>query len=328
MSWLTCAQRTFVLTALSALALTSWAQSYPSRLVTMVVPYPAGGGSDFIARQMQSELSKQLGQPVVVENIGGVGGALGVQKVLNSTADGHQMVLGSPMELMLSPMALTAVKYKPEDLKLAAQLVTATMVLLTRKDLPVNNVNELIEMSKKLGGKELSYASVGPGSMYHLVAERFTQLTKAKTLHVPYKGMAPILTDLMGGQIDMVFMPLVGNVPALIQEEKVKALGITAKQALARFPNLEPLAANKNLEGFEFDLWAGIEVSKNTPADVVGKLNKAVYDSLQNPDIRKALESTGNSLPKPMSPAELDKLYVSETARYQAIARSINLQPQ
>jgi tripartite-type tricarboxylate transporter receptor subunit TctC len=238
------------------------------------------------------------------------------------------MVLGSPMELMLSPMALTAVKYKPEDLKLAAQLVTATMVLLTRKDMPVNNVNELIEFSKKPGSKELSYASVGPGSMYHLVGERFTQLTKAKTLHVPYKGMAPILTDLMGGQIDMVFMPLVGNVPALIQEEKVKALGITAKHALAKFPNLEPLAANKNLEGFEFDLWAGIEVPKNTPADVVAKINKAVYDSLQNPEIRKVLESTGNSLPKPMSPAELDKLYVSETARYQAIARSINLQPQ
>ena len=91
---------------------------------------------------------------------------------------------------------------------------------------------------------------------------------------------------------------------------------------------MEPLAANKNLEGFEFDLWAGIQVPKNTPADVVAKLNKAINDSLQNPDIRKAYEGTGNSLPKPMTPAELDKLYVSETARYQAIAKSINLQPQ
>ena len=328
MPLLSSTKRTFMLAALSAAAFSSWAQNYPNHLLTMVVPYPAGGGSDFVARQIQPELSKQLGQQVVIENTGGVGGALGVQKVLSAPADGYQLVLGSPMELMLAPLAMNAVKYKPEDLKLAAQLVTTTMVLLTRKDLPVNNVNELIEYSKKPGNKELSYGSVGPGSLYHLVGERFTQLTKAKTLHVPYKGMAPILTDLMGSQIDMVFMPLVGNVPALIQEGKVKALGITAKQPLARFPNLEPLAANKNLEGFEFDLWAGIQVPKNTPADVVAKLNKAINDSLQNPDLRKAYEGTGNSLPKPMTPTELDKLYVSEIARYQAIAKSINLQPQ
>ena len=328
MTALSFTKRALVLAGLCLFLTPSIAQNYPSKMVSLVVPYPAGGGSDFVARQLQNELGKQLGQTVVVENIGGVGGALGVQKILSAPADGHQMVLGTPMELVLAPLAMTAVKYKPDDVKLVAQLVTTTMVLLVRKDLPVNNINELIELSKKPGAKELSYASVGPGSMYHLVGERFTQLTQAKTLHVPYKGMAPILSDLMGSQIDMVFMPLVGNVPSLIQEGKVKALGITAKQHLERFPNLEPLAANKALPGFEFDLWAGIEVHKATPADVVNKLNKAIYDSLQNPDIRKAYEGTGNSVPKPMSVAELEKLYVAETARYQAIAKSINLQPQ
>jgi len=114
MQLLSSTKRTFLLAALSAAALTSWAQSYPNHMLTMVVPYPAGGGSDFVARQIQVELSKQLGQQVVVENIGGVGGALGVQKVLTAPADGYQLVLGSPMELMLAPLAMSAVKYKPE----------------------------------------------------------------------------------------------------------------------------------------------------------------------------------------------------------------------
>lgn len=191
MPLLSSTKRTFMLAALGAAALSSWAQSYPNHLLTMVVPYPAGGGSDFVARQIQPELAKQLGQQVVVENTGGVGGALGVQKVLSAPADGYQLVLGSPMELMLAPLAMSAVKYKPEDLKLAAQLVTTCMVLLTRKDLPANNVNELIELSKKAGGKELSYASVGPGSLYHLVGERFTQSPKPKPCMCPIKAWRP-----------------------------------------------------------------------------------------------------------------------------------------
>jgi tripartite-type tricarboxylate transporter receptor subunit TctC len=325
MSLLIVNRRALAILALSTLATLAQAQTYPTKVVTMMVPYPAGGGSDFSARQIQNELSKQLGQQVLVDNLGGASGALGVQKVLSSPADGYEILLGSPMEMVLAPIALNAVKYKPEDMRLVGQLVTTTMVLLTRKDMPANNINELVEYSKT---KELSYGSVGAGSLYHLVGERFAQLTNAKTLHVPYKGMAPVLADLMGGQIDMVFVPFVGNVPSLIQEGKVKAMGITAKQHLAAYPKLDPLAARKGFEGFEFDLWAGIAVAKNTPNDVVNKLNKAIAASLQNPEVRKAYEATGNSLPKPMTQAELDKLYVSEIARYQAIAKSINLQPQ
>ena len=189
-------KRVLMLLGLSLCVLSASAQNYPNKLITMVVPYPAGGGSDFVARQIQPELGKQLGQQIMVENTGGVGGAIGVQKVLSGPADGYQLVLGSPMELILAPLGLVSVKYKPEELRLVAQLVTTNMILLTRKDLPVNNVQELIDLGKT---KELSYGSVGPGSLYHLVAERFTQLTKVRTLHVPYKGMAPVLADLMGG---------------------------------------------------------------------------------------------------------------------------------
>jgi tripartite-type tricarboxylate transporter receptor subunit TctC len=312
----------------SAAVLQAAAQSFPSKAVNLVVPYPAGGPSDFVARQLQPELNRLLGQPVIIENIGGVGGAIGIQKVLTAPADGYNMTLGTPMELVLAPLAMSAVKFKPDDMKLVAQLVTTTMVLITRKDLPANNVEELIAMAKKPGAKELSYGSVGPGSLYHLIGEKFAQQTGTKMLHVPYKGAAPLMTDLMGGQIDMVFIPLAGSTPAMITEGKVKALGLTTKTAHPRFPNIAPLAAQKGLEGFEFDLWAGIEVPKNTPADVTARLNKAIYEALQNADIRKAYEATGNTVAKPMSPEDLARVYNSETARYQAIAKSINLQPQ
>ena len=315
-----------VLVVLAPLA--AQAQTYANKTITMVVPYPAGGPSDFITRQLQPELSKQLGQQILVDNVGGVGGALGIQKVLQAPADGHTMVMASPMELILAPIGLAAVKHKPEDLRLAGVLVKTTMILLGRKDLPANTVDELIADAKKPGAKELSFGSVGAGSMYHLVAESFAKATGVKMLHVPYKGAAPLLTDLMGGQIDVVFMPLAGNVGQLIKEGKVKAYGITARQAHPQFAQLPLLTASKGLEALEFDLWAGVQVAKSTPEPIVAQINKAIAQSLQNADIRRAYESTGNEVAKPMAPADLDKLYTAEIARYQAIAKSVNVQPQ
>jgi tripartite-type tricarboxylate transporter receptor subunit TctC len=314
--------------ALLLSALAAAAQGFPNKLITMVVPYPAGGPSDFITRQVQPDLTKLFGQTIVVDNVGGVGGALGIQKLLQAPADGHTMVMASPMELILAPLGMSAVKHKPEDLRLAGLLVKTTMILLARKDMAANTVDELIDTAKQPGAKELSFGSVGAGSMYHLVAETFSRQTGVKMLHVPYKGAAPLLTDLMGGQIDLVFMPLAGNVGSLIKEGKVKAFGITAKQPHPLFAGIPTLPSSKALSSFEFDLWAGIEVAKSTPDAVVEQINKAIAKALQNPDVRKAYESTGNEVGKAMALTELDKLYSSEIARYQGIAKSLNLQPQ
>ncbi len=312
----------------SAAALQATAQNFPTKAVTLVVPYPAGGPSDYVARQLQPELGKVLNQTTIVENIGGVGGAIAIQKVLSSQADGHQLTLGTPMELVLAPLAMSAVKFKPEDMKVVARVGTTSMVLLTRKDLPANNMDELVAMIKKPGAKELSYGSVGPGSLYHLIGEKFAQVTGAKMLHVPYKGAVPLITDLMGGQIDMVFMPLAGGTPGMIADGKVKAMGITARSPHPKFPQLPALAALQGFEGFEFDLWAGLQVPAKTPPEVSQKLNKAVYEVLQNPTVRNNLESTGSMVGAAMSPDELARMYGSEITRYQALAKSINLQPQ
>ncbi len=304
------------------------AQTFPNHLMTMIVPYPAGGPSDFVARALQPELSRLLGQPMIVDNVGGVGGAIGIARTLAAPADGHTMVMASPMELVLAPLAMAAVKHKPEDLKLVGLLVNTSMIMLGRKDLPGHTVEELVELAGKPGAKELSYGSVGAGSMYHLVAETFSKRTGVKMLHVPYKGAAPLLNDLMGGQIDLVFMPLAGGVPALIKEGKVKAYGIAAKQPHPLFPALPALAAGRTLQGFEFDLWAGIEVPRATPDAVVDRLNQAIVEALRQPEIRKAYESTGSVPAPPLSAAELARLYTSEIARYQGIAKAVNVQPQ
>ncbi len=137
------------LIAAALVATQALAQGFPSKTVTMIVPWPAGGPSDFVARQIQPDMQKALGQTLVIENIGGVGGALGVQKLLQSPADGHQLTLGSPLELIIAPIALSTVKYKPEDFRLVAQMVKAPMVLIARKDLPAQNVDELIALAAR-----------------------------------------------------------------------------------------------------------------------------------------------------------------------------------
>lgn len=304
------------------------AQTYPTRLVTMIVPWPAGGPSDFVARQMQPDMQKALGQTLIIENVGGVGGALGVQKMLGAPADGYQMTLGSPLELVIAPITLSTVKYKPEDVRLVAQMVKAPMVLIARKDLPANNVDELMVLAARPGAKELAFANPGPGSMFHLAAEKFGQQTGLKFVHVPYKGSAPMMGDLMGGQVDLALTIFAGPIPAMIAEGKVKALGITARAPLAKFPQLAALAAHPRLAGFEFDSWAGLQVPRNAPEEVAARLNKAAYEALQNPAVRKAFEDAGNLVVAPQSLADLDRTYKAEIARYQAIARSINFQPQ
>lgn len=305
-----------------------WAQAFPNKTLSLVVPYPAGGPSDFVARKLQPDAAARLAQTMVIENLGGGGGSIGLMRLMTSPADGHTISLGTPMELVLAPLAIQGVKFKPEDFKLVAQVVSTNTVLAVRPTLDVKNVEDLIALARKNKDKPLSYGSVGPGSLYHLIGERFAQQTKTNLLHVPYKGVAPLMADLMGGQIDMAFLPVAGPVPATIADGKLKALGITAKTPHPLFKQFPPLAAMPGLEGMEFDLWAGLQVHRSTPDDVVAVLNKAFYAALDNPETRKAFENTGNVVLPARSPADLAKIYSSEIERYRSIARSINLQPQ
>ena len=226
-------------------------------------------------------------------------------------------------------LVLTAsVKYMPNDLRMVAQLVKAPMVLLARKDLPANNLDELLALAANTKNKPLALANTGPGSMFHLVGEKFSQQTGVELLHVPYKGSAPAMGDLMGGQVDLMFTIFAGPVPATIADGKLKAIGLTTAKPLSNYPQLQALAAHPKLAGFEFDSWVGIQVPRNTPEEVVTRLNKSLYEAMANPQTRAAFEKVGNLVVPATTPADLDRIYQAEIARYQAIAKSINLQPQ
>ena len=174
----------------------------------------------------------------------------------------------------------------------------------------------------------MSYGSVGNGSLYHIIGEKFSQLARVPLTHVPYRGIAPLMIDLMGGQIDMAFLPVAGSVMQTINDGKIRGLAVTAKKPHPLFSSYPALAAMPGMEAMDFDIWAGIQVHKDTPDAVVQRLNQAFFAAAQNPDVRKALESTGNYLSPARSPADLANLYKQEIERYRAIAKSINLQAQ
>ena len=306
------------------------AQTYPSKPVTLMVPYPAGGLSDVIARTVNTTLSKNFGQPVIVENLGGASGSIAAQKVLNSPSDGQIIFQGSPNELILAPLAISAVKFKSEDFRLVQMIATAQIGFLARKDLPVKNVDEFIEYARKQAkeGHPITYASVGPGSFYHLLGEHLSKVTHIEMTHVPYKGSAPANQDLLGGQVDIFLAPFGKAYDELQKQGKLKVLAMLNSERLESVKDYPAISESKNLKNFTFNIWTGYFVKKDTPEPLVQVIHKAITDSLSDPAVRAGLEANSQLVPKPLSLQEVDKAYADGTAQFRAIAKSINLQPQ
>jgi tripartite-type tricarboxylate transporter receptor subunit TctC len=306
------------------------AQTYPSKPVTLLVPYPAGGISDVIARTVNNTLSKQMGQPVIVDNLGGASGSIAAQKVLNAPADGQIIFQGSPNELILAPLAISAVKFKSEDFRLVQMIATAQIGFLARKDLPVHNVDEFLEYARKEAaqGRPITYASVGPGSFYHLLGEHLSKITNIPMTHVPYKGAAPANQDLIGGQVDIFLAPFGKAYDELQKQGKLKVLAMLNSERLDTVKDYPAISESKSLKNFTFTIWTGYFVKKDTPEPIVQTLHKAITDSLTDPAVRAGLEANSQLVAKPLSLQAVGKAYTDGTAQFRAIAKSINLQPQ
>jgi tripartite-type tricarboxylate transporter receptor subunit TctC len=303
------------------------AQAFPSKPINMVVAFPAGGASDFVARVMTKEMSINLNQAIVVENVVGVAGSLGAQKVANAPADGYTLMTGSPLELILTPLGIAAAKNKPEDVRMIAVAGRSDLMLAVRKDFPAANTEQFLA-ALKADAKGLSYGSTGIGSLYHLMGAKMVQTAGAKGLHVPYNGLAPVLQALGGGQLDFAFLPIAGPVPGFIEAGNVKALAVASSQTSPRFPALPLMKATRGFEDFTFSIWAGIQTGAKVPDATVAVLHKSAYAALANPEVKKQLEGSGTFPYPAMSIAELNAFYVKETAAYRAAAKSINLEAQ
>ncbi|NDZ14309.1 ABC transporter substrate-binding protein [Variovorax sp. WS11] len=306
----------------------AFAQSFPAKPVSLMVPYPAGGPSDAAARIFATPLAKELGQQVLVENLGGVSGAMAAQKVLAAPADGYYIFQGSPNEVILSPLANAAVKLKTEDFRLVHPVADAVMVFVARKDLPANSVDELIALARKSTDQPLSYGSVGVGSLYHLILEKVQQDAGIKLMHAPYKGNAPLLQDLGGGQVDFAVLVYSAAMGALADQGRLKVIGQLGAQRSELLKNVPTASEGKELKNFAYKIWSGFMVSKNTPEDVVQKLHKAIGATLKDPGVRTQLAAQTQVASPPMSLTESAKFFEAETARYRDIAKSIHLQPQ
>jgi tripartite-type tricarboxylate transporter receptor subunit TctC len=300
---------------------------YPSRQVNMVVAFPAGGPSDVVARVMAKAISEQTNQPVIVENVVGVGGSLGVLKAANAPADGHTILAGSPLELIYTPLGVAAAKNKPEDMRMAALMGRTVMVIAVRKDLPVNTMAELVAYAKK-ADKPLAFGSTGVGSLYHLMAEDAAKIGGFKALHAPYNGLAPYLKDLMGGVLDWAVLPAAGPVPGAIDGGQIKAIAVVSGAPIARLPKVPSIRETSGFSNYDYSIWIGLQVSKNTPDAIAASLNSAVLAALAKPDVRKSVEAAGVVLAPPMTLNRLDSFYKEEIAAGAAVAKTVGLKPQ
>jgi tripartite-type tricarboxylate transporter receptor subunit TctC len=314
-------------TSIAVLAPLAAAQNFPSKPVTMIVAFPPGGASDVLGRAVAKGMQDTLGQPVIIENVVGVGGALGVLKAANATPDGYTIMAGSPLELIYTPLGIAAAKNRPEDMRMAALVGHTNIAIVVRKDLPVNTLEEFVAFAKK-ADKPLSYGSTGIGSLYHLMAEKALQNAGAKGLHAPYNGLAPYLKDLMGGVIDFAVVPLVGPVLGAIDGGQIKALAVASNESVARLPKLPPARATKGFEDYKFSIWIGVQTTAKMPEAPLNTIHKAAYAALSNPDVRKIIETSGTVIAEPMSLQQLDAFYKKEATTGAAIAKSINLLAQ
>ena len=304
--------------------------AFPAKPVTLMVPYPAGGVSDVIARTVNNTLAKQLGQPVIVENLGGASGSIAATKVLNQPSDGHVVFQGSPNELILASLALSAVKFKSEDFRLVNMIATAQIGFLTRGNLPVNNIDEFVEYARKQAqqGRPITYASVGPGSFYHLLGEHLSKVTGIPMVHVPYKGGAPAEQDLISGQVDIFMSPLGTKHVELYKAGRIKVLALLSPTRIDTAKDFPAISESKALKDFTFNIWTGYFVKRDTPEAVVATLHKAIAGTLTDPTVRANLEAASLTAPPSLSIADAAKAYTDGIAQFRAIAKSINLQAQ
>lgn len=317
-----------------AVALPALAQApFPNKPVNLMVPYPAGGLSDVIARLVERPLAQAVAQQVIVENVGGVSGAIAAQKVLAAPSDGHYLYQGSPNELILAPMALQAVKYKAEDWRMVQMIGSFPMAVLARKNLPASNIDELVALAKKSDaeGKPLTYASVGIGSFYHVIGEHFAHSIGARMVHVPYKGFAPAQQDLGGDRVDVAFFVVDSRLPGFVEQGLYKVLATMAPSGkpeakfLEKYPSIND---SKTVKNFDYNTWTGYFVKKDTPEAVVVALNKALSAAMGDPEVKKKLEDLGGRVPPMMSVADAQKEYERQTANFRAIAKAIKLEAQ
>lgn len=304
-----------------SLALPARAQAFPSKPMRIIVPFTPGGSSDVLARAIGLELGKALGQPVVIENVPGAGGSLGAEKAARAPADGYTLLMGHIGTLAINPSLYPKLGYDPQrSFTPVAWVARVPNVLVVNASVPVRNIQELIALAKAKPG-QLSYGSGGNGSAAHTTMEYLKMQTGSSFLHIPYRGTGPSVTDLLGGQVQVLFT----GIPALlphIKSGKMRALTVSSARRLALLPDVPTVAESgvAGTQGFEADQWYGLMAPAGTPADVVALLNQQVNKALASEEVRARLAAEGAEA-TPATPQVFAQLIAKEIPRWDRVIK-------
>ncbi len=292
---------------------TASAQTYPTRQLTLIVPFPPGSTTDLVGRILADELGKSLGQNVVIDNRGGAGGTIGTEAVARAAPDGHTLLMGTIGTHSINPAVYARINYDPiADFAPVIQFGTAPNVLVVNPSLPVNSVKELIAYIRANPGK-VNYGSSGNGTSNHLSGAMFSAREGLKATHIPYRGGAQAITDLLRGEVQFMFYHYLPLLPH-IKEGKLRAIAITSSQRIEALPDV-PVMKEAGLDDFEVSAWFGVWAPAKTPPDVVGKLNTIISGIIKSPEVKKSLEGQGID-PVSGSPGDLLELNKKELARW------------
>jgi tripartite-type tricarboxylate transporter receptor subunit TctC len=292
---------------------------WPTKPLRLVAPYAAGGPIDISARLLAAKLQESLGQPVVVENRPGAGGNIGVELIAKGPADGYSLVMSAIATLAINPSLYPSLPYDPlKDLRHVTLLVQVPNVLIVTNDLPARNVKELIALAKQRPGK-LDFGSGSSGSTGHLAGEMFKMMTGTYLVHIPYKGSAPALADMMAGRIHLMFDNLASALPS-IRSDKVRALATTTLKRSSFLPEL-PTLDEAGLRGFDMTTWWGVSVAAKTPPPVVDRLSAEILKAMDAPDFKERLRNMGSEAPAISTPEQFTAFVASELKTYTELVR-------
>ena len=310
-----------VLAALASLLLAhgALAQPFPNKPIRLICPFPPAGAVDIASRSTAAELSKLLAQPVTVDNKPGAGGNLGGAEAARSPADGYTLFMTTSGIQAINPALYAKMPFDPnKELASVAALVSLNNVLVVNPSVPAKNVRELIALLKKQPGK-WTYASSGNGTSIHMSGAMFTQMTQTDVLHIPYKGSGPAVTDLLAGQVNMMFDNIPSSLPH-IKSGKLRAIATTGAKRDPALPDL-PTIAEAGVKGYESGVWFGIMVPAATPRDIIMKLNAAAVQATKAPEFVKRMHDLGYNI-IPGSPEQMATMMKEELARWAPIVKA------
>ncbi|OZI48701.1 Bug family tripartite tricarboxylate transporter substrate binding protein [Bordetella genomosp. 4] len=314
-------------TGLTLMLAAGAAQAWPDKPVTMVVPFPPGGATDSVARAVANKLGEQLKQSFVVENKAGATGTIGASQVARATPDGYTLMVTSLAPLVVAPHLMKGLSYDPakDFTYLTVAVQTPNVLVVSPKLAPsINSIQDVLALLKSKPG-EISFATSGSGSSDHLTAELFWQKTGTKGLHIPYKGGAPAISDLLGSQVDMSFQNVNAVLPH-IQSGKLKAIAITGNKRSPVLQNV-PTLSEANVPGVEVYAWQGIVAPKNLPADIRDKLSTALSTAIKDPAVSKPFTDVGLEVVA-NSPEAFTKFQQDESKRWQTVIETGNITVQ